>query len=64
MLGASLEGPREGVCLIMELVDGGSLAHRIHDRAKRRMTYLEILQVPRLPARACAAPWFCTCSAL
>ncbi|KAK9807897.1 hypothetical protein WJX72_012460 [[Myrmecia] bisecta] len=33
------------VCLIMELVAGGSLAQRIYDRHKRRMTYLEILQV-------------------
>ncbi len=49
VLGASLEGPREGVSLIMELVEGGSLAHRIHDRAKRRMTYLEILQASPLP---------------
>lgn len=36
---------REHVCLIMELMEGGSLHQRIYDRCKRRMGYLEILQV-------------------
>ncbi|PSC71845.1 serine threonine kinase [Micractinium conductrix] len=36
---------REHVCLIMELMQGGSLFSRIHDRRKRRLGYLEILQL-------------------
>ena len=32
-------------CLVMELVPGGNLAERIYDRNKRRMSYIEILQV-------------------
>ncbi|EFN52665.1 hypothetical protein CHLNCDRAFT_138610 [Chlorella variabilis] len=36
---------REHVCLIMELMEGGSLHQRIYDRCKRRMGYLEILQL-------------------
>lgn len=32
-------------CLIMELIRGGSLFHRIYDRNKRRLGYLEILQL-------------------
>lgn len=44
VLGACLGEPSQA-CLIMELVEGGSLAARIHDRKKRRLTYLQILQV-------------------
>jgi hypothetical protein len=36
---------RDNVCLIMELMEGGNLFQRIYDRKKRRMSYLEILQV-------------------
>lgn len=43
VLGACLGEPSQA-CLIMELVEGGSLAARIHDRKKRRLTYLQILQ--------------------
>lgn len=43
VLGACLGEPSQA-CLIMELVEGGSLAGRIHDRKKRRLTYLQILQ--------------------
>ncbi len=43
MLGGCLGLP-EKACLIMELVEGGNLADRIHDRRKRRLTYLQILQ--------------------
>ena len=32
-------------CLIMELMNGGNLYQRIHDRNKRRITYIEILQI-------------------
>ena len=46
MYGACLAGDASTACLIMELVPGGSLAARIYDRHKRRMGYLEILQVP------------------
>jgi hypothetical protein len=31
--------------LILELAENGSLFHRIHDRRKRRLSYLEILQL-------------------
>ncbi|KFM23981.1 Dual specificity protein kinase shkC [Auxenochlorella protothecoides] len=44
VLGASTARP-ESLCLIMELMEGGNLAQRIHDRHKRRLGYLEILQV-------------------
>ncbi len=43
VLGACLGEPASA-CLIMELVEGGSLAERIHDRRKRRLNYLQILQ--------------------
>lgn len=43
VLGACLGEPAQA-CLIMELVEGGSLAQRIHDRKKRRLTYMQILQ--------------------
>lgn len=36
---------RAHVALIMELLEGGSLHQRIYDRCRRRMGYLEILQV-------------------
>ena len=45
MYGACLAGDASTACLIMELLPGGSLAARIYDRHKRRMGYLEILQV-------------------
>jgi len=32
-------------CLIMELAESGSLFYRIHDKRKRRLSYLEILQL-------------------
>ncbi len=32
-------------CLIMELMNGGNLYQRIHDRNRRRITYIEILQI-------------------
>ena len=36
---------RNKCCLIMELMRGGNLYQRIHDKRRRRMTYIEILQV-------------------
>jgi hypothetical protein len=36
---------RNKCCLIMELMTGGNLYQRIHDKKRRRMTYVEILQV-------------------
>ena len=36
---------RNKCCLIMELMQGGNLYQRIHDKKRRRMTYIEILQV-------------------
>ncbi|KAI3430797.1 hypothetical protein D9Q98_009209 [Chlorella vulgaris] len=36
---------RAHVALIMELLEGGSLHQRIYDRCRRRMGYLEILQL-------------------
>lgn len=61
MLGACL-GDAERVCLIMELVEGGNLAQRIYDRNKRRLTYLEILQVlaVALPCFSHAKLWSCS----
>jgi len=44
VLGGCLGKP-EKACLIMEVVEGGDLASRIYDRRKRRLTYLQILQV-------------------
>ncbi len=44
MLGACLGDPSTA-CLIMELVEGGNLSDRIHNPRKRRLTYLQILQV-------------------
>lgn len=38
-------GDKTKCCLIMELVSGGNLFHRIYDRRRRRLTYLEILQL-------------------
>ncbi|KAL4420504.1 hypothetical protein ABPG75_010160 [Micractinium tetrahymenae] len=45
---------REHVCLIMELLEGGNLFQRIYDRNKRRMSYLEILQLAHDVAAALA----------
>ena len=54
MYGACTSDP-EHVCLIMELMEGGNLYQRIYDRCKRRMSYLEILQVRRAAGSgACA----------
>jgi len=36
---------RARCCLIMELAPGGNLFQRIYDRNKRRLTYMEILQL-------------------
>ncbi len=36
---------RNKCCLIMEHMKGGNLYQRIHDKKRRRMTYIEILQV-------------------
>jgi len=36
---------KDHVCLIMELCENGNLASRIYDRRRRRMSYLEILQI-------------------
>jgi hypothetical protein len=36
---------KNNCCLIMELAENGSLFQRIHDRRKRRLSYLEILQL-------------------
>lgn len=44
LLGACL-GEKENVCLIMELVTGGNLSQRIHNRNKRKMDYLEVLEL-------------------
>ena len=52
VLGACLGEPAQA-CLIMELVEGGSLAQRIHDRKKRRLTYVQILQASVLRALGC-----------
>jgi hypothetical protein len=55
VLGACLGEPSQA-CLIMELVEGGSLAARIHDRKKRRLTYVQILQASpsRVPSTIAA----------
>jgi hypothetical protein len=55
VLGACLGEPAQA-CLIMELVEGGSLAARIHDRKKRRLTYMQILQASRQDVR-----WVLSC---
>lgn len=44
LLGACLTDP-SCLALIMELVEGGNLAQRIHSPSKRRLTYLEVLQL-------------------
>jgi serine/threonine protein kinase len=36
---------RDHPCLVMELMEGGSLFQRIYDRRRRRMSYVEILQL-------------------
>ena len=64
MLGASL-GDLGCACLIMELVAGGDLASHIHDRHKRRLTYIEILQVLVFIGfqilQRTHKSWHCTC---
>ena len=49
VLGACLRD-RASCCLIMELAEGGNLHQRIHDPVRGRMSLLETLQVPFLPA--------------
>lgn len=45
LLGASMQDP-EHLCLIMELLPGGSLHDRLYKRPNhRQLTYLEIVQV-------------------
>lgn len=44
LLGACL-GDRRQSAIIMELADGGNLAERVYAPHKRRLSYLEILQV-------------------
>eukprot|EP01025_Chloroclados_australasicus_P049522 TRINITY_DN5645_c0_g3_i1.p1 TRINITY_DN5645_c0_g3~~TRINITY_DN5645_c0_g3_i1.p1 ORF type:complete len:1007 (+),score=141.35 TRINITY_DN5645_c0_g3_i1:521-3541(+) len=44
ILGASLKD-FDNMCIIMELVEGGSLADRIYNKAKRKLSKLEILQI-------------------
>lgn len=44
LLGASL-GDRQHLALIMDLAEGGNLSERIHSIRKRRLGYLEVLQV-------------------
>lgn len=44
LLGGCL-GNKDNVCLIMELVEGGNLSKRIHNKSLRRLDYLEVLQV-------------------
>ncbi|KDD72426.1 protein kinase, partial [Helicosporidium sp. ATCC 50920] len=51
--GASVRDARN-VCLIMELMRGGNLAQRIHDRHKRRLGYLDILRLAHDVASALA----------
>ncbi|MEW5302145.1 MAG: hypothetical protein WDW36_004954 [Sanguina aurantia] len=46
LLGASL-GDRQHLALIMDLAEGGNLSERIHSIRKRRLGYLEVLQVSR-----------------
>ena len=55
VFGACL-GDAASACLIMELVPSGNLAERIYNPHKRRMSYLEILQVPpACPIPCCRA---------
>ena len=44
VLGACLKD-RASACLIMELVDGGNLFHRLHDQTRPRLTTIQALQV-------------------
>lgn len=50
VLGACLGEPASA-CIIMELLEGGDLARRIHRPRTRRLTYFQILQVPPAAAR-------------
>eukprot|EP00803_Ostreobium_quekettii_P002922 evm.model.scf_229.2 EVM.evm.TU.scf_229.2 scf_229:27456-37448(-) len=45
---------KENVCLIMELVEGGNLSQRIHNRNKRKLDYLEVLKLGHDIAKALA----------
>ena len=44
VLGACTDD-RDTCCLIMELMRGGDLAKKIHDPRRRRLTYIQILQI-------------------
>lgn len=73
LLGACL-GNKDNVCLIMELVEGGNLSKRIHNKSLRRLDYLEVLQVRNLadelystldilePEQSIWRACFCACS--
>jgi len=55
VLGACLEDPASAcLIMIMELVEGGNLSDRIHDRRKRCLTYLQILQVWEAALPSCS----------
>ena len=45
---------KASACLIMELVEGGNLFHRIHDPSKPRLTTIEILRVSNIPLELCS----------
>jgi hypothetical protein len=40
--GAAQQQPQQQWALIMELVEGGNLAHRIYHPSKRSLSYLEV----------------------
>lgn len=44
VLGACF-GDKDTIALIMELVEGGNLSQRIHSKSRRKMEYMEVLQV-------------------
>ena len=44
VLGACTDD-RDNCCLIMELMRGGDLAKKIHDPRRRRLTYIQVLQI-------------------
>jgi serine/threonine protein kinase len=44
VLGASTDD-RDNCCLVMELLRGGDLAKKIHDPKRRRLSYIQILQI-------------------
>eukprot|EP00803_Ostreobium_quekettii_P000840 evm.model.scf_222.12 EVM.evm.TU.scf_222.12 scf_222:82240-92611(-) len=45
---------KENICLIMELVENGSLSQRIHNRNKRKLEYMEVLKLGHDIAQALA----------